>query len=239
MTLGIMQPYFFPYIGYWQLIKSVDVFVLFDDVQYIRHGWINRNRMLKPGGGWQYIVLPIKKHSQNTLIKMIKVDENIDWKSQIIRQLEHYRHSLRAPFYYETMEFLDKLFSSINGNSVVDINKAIIIELTRLLGIETEILVSSEKNFDYSMVNDSGDWALAISEQMGAEEYRNPVNGAPLFDVKKFSEKGIRLSFLQSSDIEYSQGRSFEPSLSILDALMFNGADVLKNLLDKYSITTK
>lgn len=92
MKLAIMQPYFVPYIGYWQLIHAVDTFVLFDDVQFIRRGWVNRNRVLKHGGGWQYITVPLRKHSLNQLIKDIYVHGNKAWKKQILRQLDHYNY---------------------------------------------------------------------------------------------------------------------------------------------------
>ena len=94
MIVAIMQPYFFPYIGYFQLINSVDRFILFDDVQYIRHGWVNRNRILKPEEGWQYIIAPLQKHRQTELIRDIKLKEGDDWKKKILRQLEQ---SVKAP----------------------------------------------------------------------------------------------------------------------------------------------
>ena len=96
MKLGIMQPYFFPYIGYWQLILASDVFVLLDDVQYIRHGWINRNRILSPSGGWQYIVVPLERHSATALIRNVNTHPNIDWKGlSMVRQLYHYKRKSR------------------------------------------------------------------------------------------------------------------------------------------------
>ena len=96
MRLGIMQPYFFPYIGYISLIKNVDKFILLDDVQFIRHGWIERNRILKPTGGWQYISVPLEKHGQKIAIKDIKINNSQQWKSKIISQLTYYK---KAPYY--------------------------------------------------------------------------------------------------------------------------------------------
>ena len=96
MKVAIMQPYFFPYIGYFQLIHAVDTFILFDDVQYIRHGWINRNRILKPVFGHQYIIAPLAKHQQKSLIKEISVIEGVAWKVKILLQIEHYKK--KAPF---------------------------------------------------------------------------------------------------------------------------------------------
>ena len=116
MKVAIMQPYFFPYIGYFQLIKHSDLFVLFDDVQYIRHGWVNRNRILKPDKDWQYIIAPLQNHQQSTLIKDIKVQDGDDWKIKIIRQIEHYKK--RSPFYKETIQIIDEYFNEDNNNSL-------------------------------------------------------------------------------------------------------------------------
>ena len=101
MKLGIMQPYFFPYIGYISLVKHTDEFILFDTVQFIKHGWIERNRILKPTGGWQYISVPLEKHSLSTLIMDTKIRNNDDWKAKILNQLVHYKR--RAPYKKETI----------------------------------------------------------------------------------------------------------------------------------------
>ena len=97
MKLGIMQPYFFPYIGYFSLIKHTDDFILLDTVQFIRHGWIERNRILKPSDGWQYIMVPLKKHSRETLIKNIEINNEQQWKEKILAQLQHYKK--QAPYF--------------------------------------------------------------------------------------------------------------------------------------------
>ena len=91
MKVAIMQPYFFPYLGYFGLINHTEKFILFDTVQFIRHGWIERNRILKPMEDWQYIAVPLKKHSQKTLIKDIEINNSIDWKNKIFAQLTHYK----------------------------------------------------------------------------------------------------------------------------------------------------
>lgn len=229
-----MQPYFFPYIGYWQLIHAADRFVLFDDAQYMRHGWVNRNRILKPGGGWQYILVPLKKHEVTETIRNVEAHPDKDWKELIIAQLAHYKK--KARYFDETNELVRKILFGNNEKSIAAINFAIINKLCAYLDIEKEIIQSSEQNFDYSDVGDAGEWALRISEQMGASEYINPVSGAELFDRDKFSSSNIRLSFLKPHDIVYSQRGDFEPSLSIIDVLMFNGIEGTKGLLEEYSI---
>ncbi len=236
MKVAIMQPYFFPYIGYWQLIHAVDCFVLFDDVQYIRHGWINRNRILKPGGGWQYILVPLKKHKLTEPIKNVQVHPEKEWKNLIIRQLKHYKK--KADYFSETNKMVKKLLFSTNENNIALLNKSIIKKLCDSLGLRKQIILSSQQEFDYSKINNAGDWALHIVEQMGGTEYINPIKGYGLFDLEKFLFHNIQLSFLSPHTIEYFQPSNFEPFLSIIDVLMFNGVEGTKKKLDQYSITT-
>lgn len=233
MKLAIMQPYFFPYIGYWQLIHAADRFVLFDDAQYMRHSWVNRNRILKPGGGWQYILVPLKKHEITEQIKNVQAHPDKQWKELIIAQLAHYKK--KAHYFDETIKVVSEILYSNNEPSIAAINLTIIKKLCAYLNINKEIVVSSEQNFDYSGVGDAGEWALRIAEQMGASEYINPAAGAELFDGSKFTSSNIKLSFLKSDDITYSQRGDFEPSLSIIDVLMFNGQAGTQSLLSKYS----
>ena len=234
MKIAIMQPYFFPYIGYWQLIYSVDIFILFDEAQYIRHGWVNRNRILKPGSGWQYIIVPLKKHDLTESIKNVQAHPNKKWKELIIRQLAHYKK--KARYFDETNEVVKEVLFSNNEQSIAAINLDTILKLCAYLGIKKEIIVSSEQNFNYADVGDAGEWALRIAEQMGAAEYINPAAGAELFNREKFSFSNIKLSFLKSQELIYSQPGVFEPALSIIDILMFNGIDETKDLLKNYSI---
>lgn len=234
MKLAIMQPYFLPYIGYWQLIHAADRFVLFDDAQYMRHGWVNRNRILKPGGGWQYILVPLKRHDVTASIKNVQVHPEKNWNNLIIAQLAHYKK--KARYFDETIEMLKEILFINNDQNIASINFSIIKKLYSYWDFGKNITLSSEQNFDYSNVGDAGEWALRIAEQMGATEYINPAAGAELFNREKFSSSNIKLSFLKSQDIFYSQHGVFEPSLSIIDVLMFNGIEGTKKLLECYSV---
>ena len=235
MKIGIMQPYFFPYIGYFQLINAVDRFILFDDVQYIRHGWINRNRILKPVEGHQYITLALCEHNRDTLIRDINVKEGYEWKEKILRQVEHYKK--RAPFYTHVHQLLVQCFDSTELN-VTRLNGYFLQQVLSYMGIDFKIEVSSAMNFDYSNVNDAGEWALRISEQTGAAEYINPPGGIELFDRTKFEKSNIKLSFIHPQLKEYSQRRNtFEPGLSIIDVLMFNAPDAVREMLNDYTIS--
>jgi len=234
MTAAIMQPYFFPYIGYFQLIQAVDRFILLDDVQYIRHGWINRNRILKPGGGVQYIIMPLVAHPRNTLIKHIRATDTDNNKDRILRQIEHYKKT--APFYKVVRDLIGDCFSAPQS-SITAMNACYLKAVCDYIGIHHKIEISSQMDFDYSCINNAGDWALRMSEQIQATTYINPAAGMDLFDKAAFKESNIRLQFLQPSLKKYDQRREwFEPGLSIIDVMMFNEPAVIKNLVNDYRL---
>ncbi len=235
MKAGIMQPYFFPYLGYFQLIHAVDRFILFDDVQYIRHGWINRNRILKPAEGNQYIVLPIAEHNRDTKIKDIVAKDGNDWKDKIIRQTEHYKK--RAPHYAAVQDLLQRCFDLTDTN-VTRLNGYYLKLVCDYIGIDFKIEISSEMNYDYTGVNDAGEWALRISEQIGATTYINPPGGVDLFDPAKFRNSNIELQFIHPQLTPYSQKRdTFEAGMSIIDVLMFNAPDIVQAMLKDYTLS--
>ena len=232
MRIGIMQPYFFPYLGYFQLIKSVDRFIFFDDVQYIRHGWLNRNRILKPGEGWQFIIASLKNHKQAELIRNINLQPGEEWKQKITRQLMHYKK--KAKYYDETMQLLSVCFDTTETN-IAKFNAYSVKMICAHLQIPFKAEISSEMNFDYSNVKDAGEWALRMCEQLKAEEYINPPSGKDLFEAAKFTESNIKLTFLSPVLDAYDQKRKkFESGLSIIDVLMFNGIVQTKQLIDKF-----
>lgn len=234
MTVAIMQPYFFPYIGYFQLIQAADRFILFNDVQYIRHGWINRNRILKPGGGIQYILMPLAAHARETLIKDIAVADADNNKEKVLRQIEHYKKT--APFYKDVRALLGDCFTTGETN-ITEMNASYLKAVCDYIGIPYKIEISSQMNFNYTQVNDAGEWALRMSEQLQATTYINPPGGKDLFDNAKFEQSHIRLQFLQPALKEYYQRREiFEPGLSIIDVMMFNGPAAIKDLLTDYQL---
>lgn len=234
-----MQPYFLPYIGYWQLIHAVDTFVLLDDVQFIRHGWINRNRILSPspdnGNGWRYIIVPLSKHSSRSLIREVSAISSEDWRLRILKQLEHYKAKTR--YFPEINELLREALYESRDDRIAHINFAIIRHLCKSLRLDREILLSSELAFDYSDVGDPGDWALSITRQLGADIYINPIGGISLFNPAKFANINSEIHFLQCRSPNYSQRRdSFEPALSIVDVMMFNGLQGTRQNLEVYDI---
>jgi hypothetical protein len=234
MKIGIMQPYFYPYIGYFQLIQAADRFILFDDVQYIRHGWINRNRILKPGEGLQYIIMPLATHTRNTLIRDIQPADAEKNKDKILRQIEHYKKT--APHYKTIRALMEHCFAT-KQNSIAEMNGYYLKAVCDYIGIDFKIELSSQMNFDYSQVLDAGEWALRMCQQLQVTEYINPAGGMELFDNAKFEKKNIRLRFLQPSLRSYNQRRDlFEPGLSIIDVMMFNGPAEIKNLINDYQL---
>jgi hypothetical protein len=234
MKLAIMQPYFFPYIGYWQLIHAVDTFVMLDDVQFMRHGWIERNRIHNPNGGWQYVAVPLESHSHKDLIRNVRARETPGWKERLSAQLNHYRRL--TPYFAQVRMALLSIIDPIEDRSIARINAAIIRGVCKMLGMDRTLLIASECGFDYSDVRSPGDWALRISQQLAASEYVNPVGGAALFDATAFSKAGISLRFLQAGPVAYRRAGEFIPDLSIIDVLMFNGIPGTRSLLDRCSL---
>jgi hypothetical protein len=234
MKLAIMQPYFFPYLGYWQLIAACDVFVLLDDVQFIRGGWIERNRILNPTKGWQYIAVPLQGHSHKEPIRDIRARDAASWKTRLVAQRSHYRRL--APYYREASRAIDATIGPINDTAICAIDTAILRGICRELGVDRKFLVASECSFDYSEVKAPGDWSLRISQQLGADAYLNPASGAGLFDAAEFGRAGISLRFLESEPFVYERGGEFIPQLSIIDVLMFNGLAATRELLQRYRL---
>jgi len=235
MKLAIMQPYFLPYLGYFSLIKHTDEFILFDTVQFIRHGWIERNRILKPSNGWQYIMVPLKKHSRETIIKDIEINNDQQWKEKILAQLQHYKK--QAPYFSNVIDILNEIFSKEYA-TIVDLNLASLKTVCNYLGINTPIQVFSLMNIDIEPANAPDEWALNICKALGnVDEYWNPPGGQSFFDRKKYENAGINLKFHSAILTDYDQKRNvFEPGLSILDVMMFNSIEEINKMLDNYEL---
>ncbi len=229
-----MQPYFFPYLGYFSLIRNSDKWIFFDTPQYIRHGWVNRNRVLKPVEGWQYITVPLKKHERDATIKDIITNDIEDWKLKIIRQLEHYKKF--APFYTQTIQLIEKCFST-STTSLSEVNIASTQEICRYLDIECNSEVFSKMNLSIDTVSAPDEWALNICKAIGATQYINPPGGLDFFDKNKYTSQNIDIKFLEVNTALYQQGkREFISNLSIIDVIMFNDITKIHSYLDDYKL---
>lgn len=233
--VAIMQPYLFPYIGYISLIKNTDEFILFDTVQFIRHGWIERNRVLKQNEGWLYIKVPLIKGSRDTLIKDILINNSDNWKEKMLAQFQPYKKI--APHYNEVMRVVNKIFEQ-DYDSIVELNKVALESICDYLQIDHEISVFSHMGLNIETANAPDEWALNICKALGdVDEYWNPPGGQEFFDRSKYDANNIKLVFQKPIMSEYDQKRTpFEPGLSIIDVMMFNSVEQINSMLDQYEL---
>jgi len=233
-TLGIMQPYFFPFTGYFSLVMATNEWIVFDPVQFIRHGWIERNRILKPEEGWQYVSVPLVKQSRETLITNTQIKVSEPWQEKIFRQLDHYRK--RAPYYTTVVEFLHDCFK-YETSSITKLNTYLLKAVCGYIGITCTAHIYSEMSIVHDEVIESGEWALHISKALNAKGYINPAGGVKLFNKDKFRHAGIRLQFLTNNLKPYNQRRSnFEAGLSIIDTMMFCSPEEIRGLVGDYEL---
>lgn len=232
-AIGIMQPYFLPYIGYFQLINMVDEFVIYDNIEYTRKGWINRNRMLQNGKD-EYFTLPLKKDSDYLHVNQRVLSDNFNKdKNRVLRKIEaNYR---KAPQFKTVFPIISEIFHCDSKN-LFDYIYNSICSINSYLGINTKIIISSGLSVNTEEFK-AQEKVLAICKELNAEKYINPIGGVELYDKEAFQEQGIELSFIESLPIEYKQfNNEFVPWLSILDVLMFNEKKKVQEYLNKYEI---
>jgi len=233
MKLGIMQPYFAPYLGYFDLIRRCDQWVVFDTAQYIRHGWVNRNRVLHPTTDWQYLIVPLQKHSRETPIKDIKVIAGSEWRSRILGQLQHYRG--KAPHYQPVVDMVSRVMAA-NTASLTQLNVLFLQHCCERLGLRFNFQVFSAMNLPLPEITDPGHWALEISSALKASEYLNPPGGKDLFKPDDFRARGIKLTIQEPHPFTYSTpGYRFQPDLSVIDVMMWNSPAEITAHLDQAS----
>lgn len=232
MKLAIMQPYFLPYIGYFQLISSVDVFVIYDNIQYTKKGWINRNRFLKNNQD-EYFTIPIKKDSDFLCVNQRFLSDNLaNEKIKLKNQIKS--SYLKAPYFNEVFQLFENIVDN-NEDNLFEFIYYSIQNLCLYLEIETKIIKSSTLTIDHSLKG--REKVKAICQQIQANTYINPIGGMDLYDKSDFKRDGIDLYFIKSDNIEYKQfGENFVPWLSILDVLMFNSVDQIKIMLNKIEL---
>lgn len=235
MKLAIMQPYFFPYLGYYSLLDYADKFIILDIVQYKRKSWMNRNRILHPNDGWQYIKAGLTKAELHATINSVLLSSDKGWIIRILNQLEHYKK--RAPYYIQTINVVKTVLYD-SKRTLLDLNFNSLKIVADYIGIACDIKIYSHDCEDVSSkVNGPGGWALEISTSEKASLYINPPGGKDLFDRKSFLYRGIDIRFLENRLTKYKQNRDgFEPGLSVIDVMMFNSPNDIKALVKDYFI---
>lgn len=231
MKLGIMQPYFFPYIGYWQLINAVDRYVIYDDVNFIKGGWINRNSVLMNGES-KLINLQMHNASPNKLINEVEVLGNMVYNKKLLKTLEN--NYGKAPYFADAFPIIKEIIIQENKNLARYLEFSIR-HVCEYLLINTEIFVSSiiDKNNELR----GQDKVIDICKILGTDEYINAIGGQSLYCHEEFAAHGLRLKFLKTGDIEYKQfNNDFAPNLSIIDVMMFNSKEQVKEMLEIYEL---
>lgn len=233
MKVAVMQPYFFPYIGYFQLINSVDTFVIYDNIQYTKKGYINRNKLLL-NGKEKVFTIPIKKESDYLdIIERSVANSWITENSKLISLIEEaYR---KAPNYNDCIkiisnciEFKDQNLFNYIYNSVKSI--------CNYLEIETKIIISSKIKVNRNLKGQER--VIEICKYLETSTYLNPIGGKVLYNKNDFKKHNIDLFFLKSKNIQYNQfNKLFVPWLSIIDLMMFNKKDFIKKYLTEYTLT--
>jgi hypothetical protein len=245
VKLGIMQPYFFPYIGYFQLIHAVDKFVIYDLVSYRKASWINRNRLIERSSNkTTYIQVPVSKSPNGTLIEKIEIPEDSAWRKYLLRFI--YFNYKKTPFFEEVYTEVE-LMLAYGSSSLHEFNSMTIKHLANWLDIKTEI--SSENQAYYQMEKDLSAKHCDSPESIMSERifqmctmqstthYINPIGGMDLYDTQHFQRNNIDLSFVKTGDITYPQfTEEFVPHLSILDMLFHNGREETKRHIINYTL---
>lgn len=233
MKLGIMQPYFFPYLGYWQLMNAVDRYVVYDDVNFIKGGRINRNAILLQGQS-HTVNLILRGASPNKLINQVQVDTQDLTQTKLLRTIG--QAYAKAPFFADVMPVLEKAIRCEEENLARYLLHTFRV-VNEYLGIRTELVLSSdiEKNNDLK----GYEKVIEICTLTGADCYYNAIGGVELYEPHRdaFEAAGIELRFLEMEPVQYTQFRNeFVPNLSIIDVMMFNSPEQIRNLLEAYQL---
>ena len=227
-----MQPYFFPYIGYWQLINAVDTFVIYDNIQFSKKGWFHRNNFLMNDKKTLFTI-PIKKDSDNLdVVDRYLSDDSEKQITKIITQIKNnYR---KAPYYNDVFPLIEAVFLNQEKNLFNYIFYSIKM-VCAYLDIDTKIVKSSTIDIDHTLR--SQDKVIAINKSLNSTKYINPIGGRELYDIESFIKEAIELRFLESEVPEYRQfSDKFISHLSIIDIMMFNSKNEAKEMLKRYEL---
>tara|TARA_B100000378_G_scaffold190473_1_gene154822 strand:- start:5711 stop:6415 length:705 start_codon:yes stop_codon:yes gene_type:complete len=231
-SVGIMQPYFLPYIGYFQLMNEVDEFVIYDNIQFTKRGWFHRNRILQNNKD-VYISLPIQKDSDYLDVRDRFIAK--DFEKQRHKLLSKIKNNyLKTPYFKDVFPLIEEIILYNEDNLFKFLHHSIQL-LKKFLEIRTKIIISSSIPIDHRLKGQ--DKVQAIVKYLGSKAYVNSVGGIELYDKLDFKNKGVDLKFIKTNDINYKQFHNeFIPYLSIIDVLMFNGKEKTKSLLNEFTL---
>lgn len=233
MKTAIMQPYFLPYIGYWQLMSSVDLFVVYDNIQYTKKGWFNRNQLLMNGKPLMF-TLPLQKGSDYLDVRQRLIVNDVKPRTKILNQLKN-AYS-KAPMFSETYPLMHQLFKPDTFElNLFEFTYNSILKIKEKFNIKTKIIKSSLIDIDHSLK--SQDKVIALCKAVNTDCYINMINGAGLYSTEDFNKAGLKLSFLKQHIKEYKQfNNNFVPYLSILDVMMFNDKQTVIDMMNEYTL---
>lgn len=228
MKLAIMQPYLFPYVGYYQLIKSVDSFVIFDDVNYISKGWINRNNILLREKA-HLITLELSAASIFKHINQIEIGQN---RHKLIKII-YYAYS-KAPYFKSSFYIIENILENEEQNLAKFLSYSLK-AISAYLGIKTNFILSSDLVKANSLRGQSK--IIDICNNLSAEHYINPIGGTILYSKDVFASKNIELSYIRTRNVYYKQfNNTYIPNLSIIDMLMFCSVEEIQIHLEEYDL---
>ena len=235
--VGIMQPYFFPYLGYFDLILKTDEWVVFDVVNYRRRSWMNRNRILEQTYGWQYISIPVQHSSGKNLSSVRVVDKSIAL-GKVLERLRIYNN--HAPFYSEVISLVKQAFDACESRLLRDLNTLSVLCACQYMGIPFSYKNASELNLDFSGVSHPGQWALEICQQLHYSSYLNPQGGKEIFIPEEWESAQIDLLFSKTPNFSYETNPKlpFQSNMSIIDVLMWNEPEKVVAYLNNWSLET-
>lgn len=232
MSVAIMQPYFFPYLGYFQLVQAADHFVFYDDVMFIKKGWINRNRILMHGNDFLFSI-PLEKQSQHKSIRQSTLAYGTEFPSKWLQQIESaYK---KAAHYQEVLELIHRVIQE-KPASIADLAAKSVMETWAYLGLEQKFYMSSELKTKPDV--DRALRLIHITQELGDSHYINAVNGQALYDKPFFAAQGVQLDFLSPKLQPYPQGNQseFMAGLSMIDVLMWNSKEEVIQQLKNFEL---
>jgi len=229
--VAVMQPYFFPYIGYFQLMNCVDTFVVFDDVSFIKKGWINRNRILINSEPVLFTV-PLRNSSQNKLIKDTVISYSHDWTAKFLESVT--RSYSGAPYFKITFEMLSQIVLT-KPELITELILKSFFEIANYLDINTKMIRSSSVYSNTNLKAEERIINICLREK--ADVYVNASGGKDIYSGENFDKSGLKLNFLRTKEIFYPQFKNeFYGSLSMIDVLMFNSKEKIRNFLNEYEL---